>query len=370
MRRLRLAVVGVGHLGRIHARLMLGLENVELVAVVDPLEANRWQVAVDCGAQALADHRELFGRVDAAVIATPTRFHHQVGMDLLSQGVHLLIEKPLAGSLSEGQGLVEEAERRGLVLQVGHVERFNPVWSAALPHLRDPKYIEAVRYGPFSFRSTDIGAVLDIMIHDLDLVLSLVRSPLKRVEALGLAVLGRHEDVANARLTFENGCVAALSASRVNSTPRRSMQVWTPRRFARIDFAERAAEIISPSEALLSRQIDVERLSPPERDQLKADLFEKHLSRQMLPVERRDALTAELEDFVTSIREGRSPRVDGRQGQEVLAAAEQILSKIGAHTWEGGVEGPTGPQAIPTQRVVPAPHWDVAARQRSRKQAG
>ena len=170
MRRLRLAVVGVGHLGRIHARLALGLENVELAAVVDPLEANRFQVAVDCGAQALADHRELIGRVDAAVIATPTRFHHQVGMDLLSHGVHLLIEKPLAGSLAEAEELAAEAQRRGLVLQVGHVERFNPAWSAALPHLRDPKYIEAVRCGPFSFRSTDIGAVLDIMVHDLDLV--------------------------------------------------------------------------------------------------------------------------------------------------------------------------------------------------------
>ncbi|MBI3466550.1 MAG: Gfo/Idh/MocA family oxidoreductase [Planctomycetes bacterium] len=370
MRRLRLAVVGVGHLGRIHARLMLGLENVELAAVVDPVESNRFQVAVDCGAQALADHRELFGRVDAAVIATPTRFHHRVGMELLSQGIHLLIEKPLAGSLAEAEELAAAAERLGLVLQVGHVERFNPAWTAILPHLREPKYIEATRCGPFSFRSTDIGAVLDIMIHDLDLVLSLVHSRLVHVEALGLAVLGRHEDVANARLTFENGCVAALSASRVSSIPRRSMQVWTPRRFARIDFAERTADVVSPSEAVLGRQIDVERMSATERDQLKADLFEKHLSRETLSVDRRDALTAELEDFVTSIREGHSPRVDGRQGQAVLAAAEQILSKIGAHRWEGSVEGPTGPQAIPAPRIVPAPHWDVAARQRSRKQAG
>jgi predicted dehydrogenase len=366
---LRLAVVGVGHLGRIHARLILGLGNVELVAVVDPVEANRFQVAVDCGAQALADHRELFGRVDAAVIATPTRFHHRVGMELLSQGIHLLIEKPLAVSLTEADELAAEAQRRGLVLQVGHVERFNPAWTAVLPHLREPKYIEATRCGPFSFRSTDIGAVLDIMIHDLDLVLSLVRSPLAHVDALGLAVLGRHEDVANARLTFENGCVAALSASRVSSTPRRTMQVWTSRRFARIDFAERTAEVVAPSEAVVARQIDVERLSATEREQLKAELFEKHFSRETLTVDRCDALTAELEDFVTSVRAGHLPRVDGRQGQAVLAAAEQILAKIGTHRWEGSVEGPTGPLAIPAPRIVPAPHWD-AARHRSRKQAG
>ncbi|HEV3023964.1 MAG TPA: Gfo/Idh/MocA family oxidoreductase, partial [Pirellulales bacterium] len=259
MRPLRVAVVGVGHLGRIHAQKLAGMEGVSLVGVTDPVEANRTDVAHTHDVQAFADHRQLAGLVDAAVVATPTRWHHAVAMDLLSRGIHLLVEKPLAPSEAECAELAVAARRKSLVLQVGHVERFNPALAAVLPHVRSPKYIEAVRRGPYTFRSTDIGAVLDLMIHDIDVVLSLVPSPLQRVEALGLSLFGRHEDVVNCRLTFADGCVAALGASRASRTSARTMHIWSRHGFAAVDFAARTATLVRPSETLLRRELDAEK---------------------------------------------------------------------------------------------------------------
>ncbi|MBL9123896.1 MAG: Gfo/Idh/MocA family oxidoreductase, partial [Planctomycetaceae bacterium] len=192
MRPLRLAVIGVGHLGKAHARIAAGLEEIELVGVVDPVAANRTQVAAAHGVQACAHHRELLDRIDAVVIATPTRFHHAVALDLAAHGVHLFIEKPLTATLAEADELLAVAERNGVLVQVGHVERFNPVLTGVLPQLREPKYIEACRASTFKFRSTDIGVVFDLMIHDIDLVLSLARSQVVNVEALGVSVFGEY----------------------------------------------------------------------------------------------------------------------------------------------------------------------------------
>ncbi len=257
MRPIRAAVVGVGHLGRIHARILAGMQGVTLAGVVDPLEANRQEVAAAHQTAAYADHRELLGRIEAAVIATPTRWHCQVAKDFLAAGVHLLVEKPLAATAEQAAEMVELARRGGLILQAGHVERFNPAFAAALPDLREPKYIEAVRCGGFSFRSTDIGAVLDLMIHDLDLILSIVDSPLRRVDALGVALFGRHEDIVNARLSFESGCVASLSASRASHAAVRTLHVWSARGFTALDLAARAVSRVRPSAALLRGEIDV-----------------------------------------------------------------------------------------------------------------
>ena len=252
MRPVRLAVVGAGHLGRIHARLASSLPGAQLVAVVDPDSTNRRSVAEECRCEAYDHHRRLTGRVDAAVVATPTRFHASVATDLLAAGIHLLVEKPVTSTSLEAERLVDSAGRRGLVLQVGHVERFNPALIAARAHLDEPKYIDAVRAGGFSFRSTDIGVVLDLMIHDIDTVLSLVRSEVQSVDALGIALFGAHEDMAHARLVSENGCVATLCASRASYTAVRRMRVFSRRGMADIDFAARTAEIVRPSEACSS----------------------------------------------------------------------------------------------------------------------
>ncbi len=370
-RKLRTAVVGAGRLGRFHAQKLAAAENVELVAVTDPAAANRERVAAECRCRALAEHSGLIGQIDAAVIAAPTRWHHALAMDLIERGVHVLVEKPLCASLAEAEELVDTARRCGVVLQVGHVERFNPAFSAAAPDVAEPRYIEALRAAPFTFRSTDVGVVLDLMIHDLDLVLALVQSPVRRVEALGAAVVTRHEDVANARIEFRNGCVATLSASRVSYAAARTMQVWTERSFAAIDFGARALRVVCPSDALLRRDFDPDALAPDEVERVQKSFAGEHLPCREASFDAVDALAAECGDFVTAILEGREPRVPGEAGRDALALAEQILAAVAEHAWDGTPDGRVGPRMEPGRSVIPSPHFSrVPAAAPLRKAAG
>ena len=372
MKKLRMAVVGTGRLGGFHAQKLAARDDIELVGVVDPLQASRNRVAAECRAEPLADYSGLLGRVDGAVIASPTTLHHRIARDFLASGVHLLIEKPLCTNQAEAEELVDVARQREVVLQVGHVERFNPAFHAVASQINDPKYIEAVRTSGFTFRSTDVGVVLDLMIHDIDLVLSLVRSPVRRLDALGLSVLGGHEDVANARIEFECGCVATLSASRVSYELARRMSVWSPRAMAAIDFATRTTTLVQPSETLLQRCFDVDLLTAEQVEHYKQHLADEHLPREVKQYEAVDALAVESEDFVASIRGPRRPVVTGRAGRDALAVAEQILSRIHTHAWDDTVDGPVGPLAAPRRRVIPAPHFALAPTEPTivRKEAG
>ncbi|MGQ9576241.1 MAG: Gfo/Idh/MocA family oxidoreductase [Thermoguttaceae bacterium] len=371
MKRLRVAVIGVGHLGGLHAQKLAGMPGVELVGVVDPIESRRLAAAAQCGTQPFAEHRPLLDRLDAAVIATPAQSHHAIASELLSRGIHLLVEKPLCPTAAQADHLVRLARRRGAVLQVGHVERFNPAIQAVRPHLARPKYIEAVRAGPFSFRSTDIGVVLDLMIHDLDLVLWLVGSRVRRIEALGLSVLGGHEDVANARLEFQCGCVAVLSASRVSYQAVRRMQVWSARAFASVDFAACQSTVVFPDQVLLERRFDVDSAARelPER---KWELLDRLLPQQHRQHEPVDGLLLELNDFVESIGNGRVPQVPGEQGRDAVALAERVLARIAAHAWDERPAGRVGPMAIPRPSVIPTPHWQLAGKRSAskRREAG
>lgn len=359
MRKTRVAVIGVGHLGRIHARLLSTLDAFQLVGVVDSDPGQRALVAEACRARPCADYRELLGQIDAAVVAVPTRWHHEIALDLIDHGVHAFVEKPLCTTRAQAQDLVSRARQRGVVLQVGHVERFNPAWSAALPHLREPRFIRATRQGGFSFRSTDVGVVLDLMIHDLDLVLSLVRSNVARVEASGMALFGQHEDVAEARLVFENGCQAQLSASRASRVSSRAMQIHCERAWVEVDFANRAVQLARPSEAVLRHELDVETMSRPEREQLKDRLLDLHLPAEAVPVVQGDALTAELVDFADSLRTGRAPRVRGEDGLANLSVAEQILASLRHNSWQA--RRAAEPPAIAAGVSEPAhgPHWGL-----------
>jgi predicted dehydrogenase len=330
MNKLRMAVIGVGRLGGFHAQKLAARGDVELVAVVDPLADNRSRVAAQCHTEGLADYSGLPDRLDGAVIASPTSLHHRIARDFLEAGVPLLVEKPLCSKRAEADELVSAARRQKVVLQVGHVERFNPAFQAAASHIREPKYIEAVRTSGFTFRSTDVGVVLDVMIHDIDLVLSIVGSPVRRVEAIGATVVGGHEDVANARLEFDCGCVANLSASRVSYEAVRRMHVWSPDGFAAIDFAARTATMVRPSETLLRRQFHVDALTPEQVDYYRGHFAEEHLPREQLTFDAVDALALEIDDFVESIRTPREPRVSGEAGRDALAVAEQILAGISA----------------------------------------
>lgn len=357
MNRLRLAVIGAGHLGRFHAKLLATTSDVDFVGVVDPLPAARENVATECGAWAFADHREIVDRIDGAIVATPTQHHYQVAMDLLRRGIPVLVEKPLASTVSQCEELASIARRKGVVLQVGHIERFNPAFTAALPYLREPKYIESVRAAGFTFRSTDIGVVLDLMIHDLDIVMAMTGSPVRTVQAFGLAIVGKHEDVAHARLEFENGCVANLSASRVSPSLKRQMQVWAQRGYGVVDFGNRTASVIRPSEAILRREIDVQALSSDEKLWLKDHLATDHLPMEVLAVENRNAMQDEQRDFIDSVYRNSSPQVNGEAGRDVVTIAERILSHISTHRWTGRLDGPIGPLAMSPHPVLRGPHW-------------
>jgi predicted dehydrogenase len=347
-RKLRLGVVGAGHLGTIHTRLLRSIDDVDLVGVSDPSPQARRRIADEFQVQTWEDHRPLLGHVDAAIVAAPTRDHYWIGMELIEAGVHLLVEKPLTVTVAEAEALLRAARSRNLVLQVGHVERFNPAFTAA-SHVHKPRYIEAVRASGYTGRSVDVGVVLDLMIHDIDLVLTLAASELVEVDAIGTAVLGPHEDMAHAHFRFANGCRASLNASRTSYQPQRKMQIFGEQGYAGIDFATGTAKIIRPSERVQRRQIDVPQLSADERRQLQERLFTDLLLVEDLTLEKRNAILDEQHDFVISIRTGQQPQVTGQHGRDALAAAERILEQIRQ-------------QQLPGRRAtpLPAPHWDLA----------
>ncbi|RUL89749.1 Gfo/Idh/MocA family protein [Tautonia sociabilis] len=342
--RLRVGVVGVGHLGRHHARILSGLEGVELVGVADLRADQARTVAEPLGAAAFADYRELLGRVDAVSVAVPTTSHREVAGAFLSRGIHAMVEKPLAASVLEGRELVELADRAGVVLAVGHVERFNPIWELSRDRCPRPRYIDAERLGVYTFRSTDIGAVLDLMIHDIDLILSLVGSPVVSVSALGTPVFGGHEDLAQARLEFEDGCVADIAASRASYQPSRRMRLWGAEGYASIDFASRQATIVRPSESLRRGEMDLRGVDLSRPDAVRDHLFGTVLRVETLaPEAPADQLTAELTDFVRAIRTGTAPRVPGSEALDALRVAEQILAGLRSYRLDAGTEVPGAP---------------------------
>jgi predicted dehydrogenase len=354
--RVRLAVVGVGRLGRIHARLAAGVPEIELVAVVDARHDSCQAAAAELGCRAVADARELIGEIDAAVVATPTCSHAEIASQLIRGGVHVLVEKPITPTAREADELVQLARRRCVVLQVGHVERFNPGLVSVARRLAEPKFIEARRQSGYTFRSTDVGVVLDLMIHDIDVVLSLVQSPVTHVDALGISVMGDHEDMVSARLRFASGTVACLTASRTSYAPTRTMQVYTATGFAAIDFAARRATVVEPREDLLRRTLRVADLTEDDRERIRQHCFEEVLVKSEASAVETNAIEQELIDFAGAIHEGREPRVTGADGRDAVAVAEQVLERVQEHRWDGADGDRRGPLAMPVLplRMQPA----------------
>jgi predicted dehydrogenase len=344
---LRIGVVGVGHLGKEHARILAGLEGVRLVGVADVNFEQAQAVAHKHGVQAYRDYQDLLGEVDAACIVAPTSLHAAIATPFLRRGISLLVEKPITNTLHDAALLVELAERSGALLQIGHIERFNPAFEELVQRSLQPRWIRAQRVGPFTGRSTDIGVVLDLMIHDLDLLLALVKSPVRSVEALGMSVFGGHEDVANARLHFVNGCVADVTASRASPVAQRTWQIWGAEGFAEADFAQRKVTLMQPSAEVRARGLDPQGLDPAARTRLRDELFTRHLETLTLENPSHDQLTAELRHFVDCVRTRQQPRVTGTQGRDALALAERILFAIAHHAWYGIPEGPKGPHDLP-----------------------
>jgi len=353
MSRTRVAVVGVGHLGRHHARVLAAMPEVELVGVVDSRPEQASAVAEASGTVAYHDYTELFDKVDAVSVAVPTRFHRAVAGDFLGCGIPVMVEKPLATTLAEADELVVLAEAAGVTLQVGHIERFNPALSALEGLPMRPKYIAAERLGTYTFRSTDIGVVLDLMIHDIDLVLSMVAAPVETVDAVGVSIFGGHEDVANVRVAFADGCVANLTASRASYQAVRKMRIWAPEGYATLDFATKHGTLIRPSDRLRRGEVDLDGLDLGRPDEVKERIFGKILRVDRVQAEGREPLALELEDFVAAVRLGTRPRVTGADALRAIALADRVLKSLNTHHWEGVAAGPTGPLDLPAPEAGP-----------------
>ena len=296
--RLRVGVIGVGHLGSRHAEIYAGMPQVRLVAVCDIDAAKAKALAVRLGTKAVEDFRQLLGRVDAVSIAVPTSLHAAIGRVCLEAGVHVLMEKPLCTRLADADALIRTAARRRVTLMVGHVERFNAAIRAALLRLRHPRFIEVHRLSPYPFRGTDVSVVLDVMIHDLDLLLAIVRSPVRRVFALGVPVLSPSEDIANARLEFASGCVANVTASRISDEALRRIRGFQEDRYLSIDSKAQTVEL--------------------------AQRRGRRIERVQLPVTPGQPLQVELAAFVRAVLARRHPPLSTTEARNALALALQI----------------------------------------------
>ena len=348
MTRLRMAVIGVGHLGQHHARILAGMADVELIGVVDANTEQARLIAERLNTTPYEHFEPLIGRVDAVSVVTPTIHHHRVASAFLRAGTPVLVEKPVCRTVAEADDLIALADEARVPFQVGHIERFNPAFEELIKRPIRPKFIEAERHGPYTGRSIDIGAVLDLMIHDLDLMLSLIGSPVKTVSAVGAAVFGGHEDMVNARLEFENGCIAHVTASRITQRPKRRLRIWAPEGYAGIDFVTRKLSLVQRSEEVRRQGLRVDHLDAATKARLKDEVFGRYLQVLNLDGDRKgDQLTAELKHFVDCVRTGNQPRVSGRDGRDALELAERVLTALRNHPWEGSADGPLGPGELP-----------------------
>lgn len=342
MSQLRIAVVGVGHLGKIHTKLLSQQSAAKLVAVVEPAEDARALASQEWGVPGYQDVTEILDQIDAAVIATPTRYHFGVAKTLLEADKHVLIEKPVAFSTDESSEIVALAASRNLVAQIGHVERFNPAFLAARQEIQNVRYMEMQRTSTFTGRSTDIGVVFDLMIHDIDLMLSLVDSPVVDVQALGMSVFGDNEDLAQARVTFANGTVANLSASRCSFVADRSLKLYGSNGYVEADLTTRKLKRVCVPADIQGKQLNFNRLSPEAKTGFTERLFSEILPFSELEVPATNAIADEHSDFISAIENGTAPSVTAKDGHDALVVAKKVLDSIRQHTWSDNPFGARG----------------------------
>ena len=310
MKRLRCAVIGAGYLGRFHAQKYAALARCELICVVDPDPTACERIAAELGVAVASDHRGLLGHVDAVSVVTPTALHHAVATDFLRTGAHVLVEKPITATAAEARELIAVAAAGGRVLQVGHLERFNPVILAVAGELQNPRFIESNRLAPFKPRGTDVSVVLDLMIHDIDLIQNVVHSPIASIDAIGAPVFSDEIDIANARIRFENGCVADVTASRISMKSERKLRIFQADAYLSIDLQQKLLTIVR-------RPAVIEEGVMP-----KVDVEERSFDPG-------DALLAEIEAFLDAIARGHVPVVSGEDGLRALETATRIAEQVG-----------------------------------------
>ncbi len=312
MEKLRVGVIGVGYLGRFHAQKYAQSEEVILVGVSDTSKENRDNVAKECSCTAYADHLELLKVVDAVSIVVPTSLHHAIALDCIKAGVDMLLEKPMTTTLEEAEDLITRADEKKLILQVGHLERFNPAVQAMEPFLTTPVFIESNRISTFKNRGVDVDVVLDLMIHDIDIILNIVKSPIKTIHTVGAPVATKTTDIANARIIFENGATANVTVSRISRNNVREMRIFQPGSYLKVDFANKKVMTIHLSDELLESGM------PKQNVEIKS--FSEH-----------DALKAEVDHFIESVQSRKTPLVSGLEGKRALDVALQVIEQITKH---------------------------------------
>lgn len=310
MKQLRAAVIGVGYLGRFHAQKYAALDGVELVAVVDNDLQRAQEVAAEVGCRAESDYLALLSEIDVASVVVPTQFHYAVASACLEAGVHILLEKPITPTLEEADQLIKLARGKGCILQIGHLERFNPAVMALQGVLNKPQFIESQRMAPFKPRGTDVNVVLDLMIHDIDIILSMVQSDIKLVNSVGVPVLSGEVDIANARLQFDNGCVANVTASRASRETVRKIRIFQEDAYISIDYQEREISIFRKG----GEGFPVPGLPGVAAEKRSFDQC--------------DTLMEEVSSFVQAVRSGSEPVVTGEDGKRALDVATQISHKL------------------------------------------
>jgi predicted dehydrogenase len=301
------AVVGVGYLGKYHAEKYAASSKSRLVAVVDCDTGRAKEVGAAIGIDALSDYRELFGKVQCVSVAVPTHLHFQVARDFIDAGIDVLVEKPMTADIADARELVTAAKAKGVILQIGHLERFNPAIRKLESVIKEPKFVECHRLAPFVERGTDVDVVLDLMIHDIDVITSLVQSPVSRVEAVGVPVLTDKPDIANARINFANGCVANVTSSRVSIKRERKIRFFQPDAYISIDYDQRRAQIYHKP--------------PPGGGWL-------DIRAENITIQDGDALADEIDSFLECVRTRTLPLVSGAEGLRALEIASQISSQL------------------------------------------
>ncbi|MFH1422336.1 MAG: Gfo/Idh/MocA family oxidoreductase [Planctomycetota bacterium] len=328
MRNIRVGVVGAGHLGKIHTRVYSELPQAELVAVIDSNKMVADEVAAKYGVKPLYHHHDAIGMIEAVSVAVPTANHFTIAKDLIEAGMHVIVEKPMTKSIEESAELVSLSKKHNIVLQVGHVERFNPAILAVREYIHNPKFIECDRISPFSFRSMDIGVVLDMMIHDLDIVLAFVHSNITEIEAMGVNVLGPLEDMASARISFENGCIAYLRASRISRKRMRKIRVFQEDSYISLDYSAQKAQVYKKGEQFTVEKLAELRESLPSAEEAQKFIFGNLLNVHEINVEPDEPLKIELESFLQSIIEGKEAVVSGDVALKTMEITSLILESI------------------------------------------
>ena len=328
MEKLKVAVIGAGHLGKEHARIYSEIPDVSLVGVVDTNKDAGETVAQRCKTRYYSSFEDILDKVDAASVVVPTKSHYKITKELLNNGIHVLVEKPMTGTVSEAEDLITLSKKSSTILQPGYIERFNPALEAIKKLDVSLKFIECHRLSPFTFRSADIGVVLDLMIHDIDIILYLSKSKVKKIDAVGVNVIADKEDIANARIQFENGCVANITASRVSFEPMRRIRLFSENSYISLDYQKQEVLIYKKSPKLTLKSIDTGNKGVSNITDLKNFSFGDMLKIERIIMDNQEPLRKELESFIDCVKNGKQPVVSGEEGIVAIKIADVIREEI------------------------------------------